>query len=143
MIREEIPIPSDDPYPNNPGESLIHYSRVFGEDSVRPEDFERRFASKGWGGMWRNGVFPFHHFHSNSHEALGCYGGEARIQFGGPSGPVVGLSAGDAVFVPAGVAHCRLSASKGFHVVGAYPAGFSPDICEGNEYPMDELRRRI
>ena len=40
--------------------------------------------------------------------------------------------------IPAGVAHKKLKASGDFRVVGAYPAGQSPDMC----YGRDEERPR-
>ena len=42
------------------------------------------FAANGWGhGQWRNGIFPFVHYHSMIHEALGIARGRARVRFGG------------------------------------------------------------
>ena len=96
-----------------------------------PDWYEERFARNGWTGAWRNGVFDWHHFHTTTHEVLGCYQGNAKVQLGGPDGPVHDLSAGDVVIIPAGCAHKRISASDDFAVVGAYPGGARPDMQDG------------
>lgn len=57
---------------------------------------ERLFAANGWGGSWRNGIFPFHHFHSNAHEALGIVSGVVTARLGGPDGQSLRLTAGRA-----------------------------------------------
>lgn len=95
------------------------------------EDFEALFRSNGWSNAWRDGVFDCHHYHATSHEVLGCYAGEAVVRFGGPGGSDVTVTAGDVVIIPAGVAHCRQSASADFAVVGAYPGGAEPDMKRG------------
>jgi uncharacterized protein YjlB len=59
--------------------------------------------------------------------------GEARLQFGGGQGLIATVSAGDAVVIPAGVAHQNLGSSSEFTVVGAYPEGQSYDMCYGEE----------
>ena len=33
--------------------------------------------------MWRNGIYPFPHYHSQIHEVLGIARGRARVRFGG------------------------------------------------------------
>jgi len=95
--------------------------------------YEDRFAANAWGHSWRNGVYRYHHYHSVAHEVLGVYGGEAKVQFGGPNGPVHSVSRGDIVVIPAGVSHKLISSADGFAVVGAYPAGQSPDMQLGRE----------
>ena len=35
-----------------------------------PSAIEERFAKNNWTGSWRAGVFPFHHYHSTTHEVL-------------------------------------------------------------------------
>jgi uncharacterized protein YjlB len=92
---------------------------------------ETLFARHAWPPAWRYTVYDFHHYHSTAHEALGCFQGAARIQFGGPTGPVLDFKAGDAIWIPAGVAHCRLDSRGGFTVVGAYPVGTGPDMNYG------------
>ncbi|EKM0667212.1 cupin domain-containing protein [Cronobacter turicensis] len=89
--------------------------------------FEQRFAQHQWPARWRYPVFTYTHFHTNTHEVLGIYAGEAQIQLGGEAGPVVTLRAGDAVLIPAGVGHKQIDASADFMAAGAYPEGLSPD----------------
>lgn len=97
-----------------------------------PAATERLFAANGWSNAWRNGIFDYHHFHSTAHEVLGVAAGEARVAFGGPSGRELALRAGDAVVIPAGVAHRNLGASADLLVVGAYPGGADYDILRGD-----------
>lgn len=123
-------VDDDGRFPNNGERPVLVYH---GAVDVRPESIESLFASNGWTGSWRNGVFPYHHYHSNTHEVLGCYRGSAQIQLGGDTGDVYELAAGDVVVIPAGVAHKRLSQSPDFHVVGAYPEGRSPDMNYGRD----------
>lgn len=73
---------------------------------------------------------------------LGCFAGEATVQFGGEDGPQISISAGDAVLIPAGVGHKRLNSTPDFGVVGAYPAGSQHDLCTGEGDP-DILIRNI
>ena len=85
--------------------------------------FETLFRSHNWGRGWRNSIFPFHHYHSNTHEALGIATGRVTLRLGGEGGATVEAMAGDAVLIPAGVGHKRLSSADGLVVVGAYPPG--------------------
>ena len=118
--------------PNNPRLPLLHYRAA----TELPEDdpaalFETLFEHNQWVGSWRNGIFGFHHFHSTAHEALGIYSGTATVQLGGDSGVTVAIAPGDVVVIPAGVGHKQLESSRDLGVVGAYPAGQSPDLCRG------------
>ena len=71
---------------------------------------------------------------STAHEVLGIAKGRAEVRFGGPDGATVAMKAGDAVLIPAGVGHKRLSASDDLLVIGAYPAGQRADLMrEGAE----------
>jgi uncharacterized protein YjlB len=70
--------------PNNPQLPVV--LRLGVQDIVSdPDACERLFARNGWVGSWRDGVFPFHHFHSNAHEVLGLVQGEVTIMLGGPA----------------------------------------------------------
>ena len=115
--------------PNNASLPLIVYHGALGTDDAEPEQrIEALFAANGWSGAWVNGIYPFHHYHATTHEVLGLARGSAQVQFGGPSGPVLEVAAGDAVLIPAGVGHCRLSPAAGLSVVGAYPGGADWDL---------------
>ena len=97
-----------------------------------PAGIERVFSANGWSNGWRDGVFPFHHFHTNAHEVLGIAAGTARVWFGGPKGVEMEVHAGDVVVIPAGVAHRRDAASDDLLVVGAYPGGAEYDTCRAD-----------
>ena len=85
------------------------------------EGAEHRFARHGWPPAWRNGIYPWLHWHSRAHEALWVVRGRVSVQLGGDDGPVVALDAGDAVVLPAGTGHRNLGAAPDLLVVGAYP----------------------
>jgi uncharacterized protein YjlB len=122
-------LPDDGTYPNNARLPLVVYQQALAEPD--PAAIETALRQNGWGGSWRNGVYSFHHYHSTAHEVLVCYSGSARVQLGGEQGIVAEISPGDIVVIPAGVAHKNLGSSFDFHVVGAYPAGQSPDMNYG------------
>ena len=88
-------------------------------------EIEQKFSSNGWDPAWRYSMFPFSHYHSNTHEALAIFAGQALLQFGGDDEVFVQeqVEAGDVILVPAGVAHKQVKASGGFTMVGAYPKG--------------------
>lgn len=104
------------------------------------DGFEQLFARHGWGGSWRDGIYDFDHYHSNAHEALGIAAGQCTLQLGGATGESVSLVAGDALVLPAGTGHRRITASDDLLVVGAYPPGQERyDICRDRS-PEAELR---
>lgn len=109
--------------PNHPRWPVLLYRGVWKAGPNLGDVIENVFREHGWSGCWRAGVFDFHHFHSNAHEALGVAGGEAEILLGGPDGETVRARAGDLIVLPAGTGHKKISASPEFLVVGAYPSG--------------------
>lgn len=119
----------DGTVPNNPSLPLVVYRGALPASGDRAAACERMFDENGWPGAWRNGIHPYHHYHSTAHEVLGIASGSARVRLGGDSGKTVELHAGDVVVIPAGVAHKRESASADLLVIGSYPKGQHPDIC--------------
>ena len=61
--------------------ALLVYRQALPAD---PAAMETRFAAHDWSGGWRNGIYPFHHFHSTAHEVLEIAHGSAEVMFGGP-----------------------------------------------------------
>ena len=124
----------DGNYPNNGRFPVIIYES--GDlDLAEAKDFEEVFHRNNWKNSWRNGIFDEHHYHSNTHEVLGIYRGEANIRFGGPSGETVLLKHGQVVIIPAGVSHKNLGSTPDVSCVGAYPGGSDWDMnfCEPEE----------
>lgn len=70
-------------------------------------------------------------YHSTAHEVLVVLSGSVEVQLGGPTGVTTRLNSGDAVIIPAGVAHKNLHASADFEVLGAYPDGQKWDLQYG------------
>jgi uncharacterized protein YjlB len=135
--------PDDGVFPNSRLPAIVYSAALATLPERDPASaFEALFDRNGWGGSsWRNGLFQAHHYHSTAHEVLGVYTGRVRIHLGGPRGLVISLGAGDVVVIPAGVAHMNAGASADFRVVGAYPAGTSPDLNFGKrgERPQTDV----
>jgi len=130
---------ADGEVPNNPRLPLVVYRGAFRLDpGVDPASiFEAAFAANGWGSSWRNGIYPFRHFHTRTHEVLGIARGTARVEFGGAAGEQLDLDPGDVAILPAGTAHKRLAQSADLLVVGAYPEASGIDQKRAGEIDIE------
>jgi len=121
--------------PNNPDLPFVVYRGAINlAGTADPEIVvERTFAAAGWGEMWRNGIYPYTHYHSMIHEVMGIARGRAKVRFGGKKGEVVDLMPGDVAVLPAGTGHQGLWASPDLLVIGAYPKVGRYDLCRGSK----------
>ena len=114
----------DGTIPNNPSLGAVFYPGAFKDN---PEEIEKTFNNNNWTNSWTGDVFDYHHYHSNTHEALGVRSGSATLQLGGEQGEMIEIKTGDIAVLPAGTGHKKLSGSSDFQIVGAYPGGVSPN----------------
>lgn len=128
--------------PNNPALPVVFLPGAVPEN-LSGREVQEIVRGNGWGGAWLYGVFPYHHYHSNAHEALICVGGEAELQLGGEGGERVTVRHGDALVLPAGTGHKCLTSTSDFLVCGCYPPGQeSPDLKREDD-PRDGVEARI
>lgn len=139
MDVEAIELKDDGRVPNNPDLALIHYRGALAPE-MGTADVIRLFGDNRWRGAWVNGIFPYHHYHSRSHEVLANVGAAVTVQFGGDKGPVVLFEAGDVVVIPAGGGHCRVSEGGDLVIVGAYPEGQEDWDLSWADNPADYAR---
>lgn len=143
MQSEKIFFEDDGSIPNN-ALPLLLYRNAFDErGSEGAKWLEDHFAENNWTNSWRNGVFSYHHYHSNTHEVLGVYSGGAKLHLGGEQGEKMDIKAGDIIVIPAGVGHKNLGSSSDFGVVGAYPNGSSYDLKKGKKSEHTEAKKNI
>ncbi len=136
----------DGSVPNNPALPMLLYRAAVDIAAARdPESaIEQLFMANGWGhGMWRNGILPYPHYHTMTHEVLGIARGTARVRFGGTQGEEIEVKAGDVAVLPAGTGHQRLSDGDGLRVIGGYPAEGRYDFCRGGQGEYDQALRNI
>jgi uncharacterized protein YjlB len=132
MKQPDTAIFKDDGAIPNSRYSLLLYRGVIKLGTTDPaSQIEDHLAANNWTNSWRNGIYPFHHYHSTSHEVLGIYRGSATVRLGGEQGDDFVVQAGDVIVIPAGVGHKNLGASADFEVVGAYPDGRQWDLLTG------------
>jgi uncharacterized protein YjlB len=124
----------DGAVPNNPALPALVYKAAL-DPATRDlaSALEKHFAGNGWGrDQWRDGIYPFVHYHAMIHEALGIARGRARVQLGGHNGETLEFAAGDIAVLPAGTGHQRLIGSEDFLVIGAYPPEGTYNLCRGD-----------
>src|ERR687889_361513 len=92
-VREYL-FEDDGSIPNNLTLPLLVYSQALDSSEQDSSRCKELLAENGWGGAWMDGVFSYHHYHSNAHEVLCVVGGSASITFGGPEGEAVEVEAG-------------------------------------------------
>ena len=125
---------SDKIWPNNKLLPVLVYKCVFEFDNNDcAGEIEKHFKENNWSNSWKDGVFQYHHYHSNTHEVLGISKGSIMLNLGGDDGDIITLSKGDVIVIPAGVAHKNVGSSDDFECVGAYPKGQQYDINKGDE----------
>ncbi|HEX2151108.1 MAG TPA: cupin domain-containing protein [Stellaceae bacterium] len=134
---------ADDGTVPNSALPLVVYRGALPDTGDRAAFCEEMFARNFWPDSWRNGIYPYHHYHSTAHEVLGIARGNARVRLGGESGRSVELREGDVVVIPAGVAHKREAASGDLLVIGSYPRGQSPDMCKAEPDRHDRAAASI
>ncbi|MFO8070047.1 MAG: cupin domain-containing protein [Alkalibacterium sp.] len=137
-------IAENPPFPNHPL-PVLYYPHALDdvlERSDPAESVKTFFSDNGYSNGWVNGIYAYHHFHSNTHEVLGCIAGRGTVQLGGPDKDEYPLSKGDVVLLPAGVAHKLTSSTDDFKVVGAYPNGMEPDMQYGEAPDYDKVQKR-
>lgn len=121
MVTETYQRGPEGRLPNSRFPLLIHRNAVpgGGQDAVR-----QRFIEHGWLNIWfYPGIYEYSHFHSTTHECLGCASGWMDIVIFGKEGEKVRLSAGDILVMPAGVSHEMVGHSDDVMMVGGYPDG--------------------
>lgn len=125
----------DGSIPNNPRLPFLTYGKAIDlAGTPDPEAaIEKMFAKNGWGDTWRNGIYPYVHYHSMIHEALAVARGRAKVRFGGAQGRDMDLLSGAVVVLPAGTGHQCLWASPELVVVGAYPRTGRYNLCRGSK----------
>ena len=120
-------------FPNNELPVLIYKKtlRLPLQKNKAADIIQHLLLHNGWSNSWRNGIYDFHHYHSNTHECIVIAMGSAIIILGGPGGKKIKLAQGDVLILPAGVGHKCVSYTKNFFCVGAYPQGKDYDINTG------------
>jgi uncharacterized protein YjlB len=132
MLCQAIKLNDDGVIPNNATLPLLIYFEALNLPARgAAAHLEELVESHRWGGSWRDGIYPYHHYHSTAHEVLLVYRGSATVQLGGDTGTTTTLKAGDVLIIPAGVGHKNLEHTDDFAVVGAYPEGQRWDMCYG------------
>lgn len=119
---------------------LVYFSQCMPDDA---SEIRQTLNSNNWGGIWVNGIYDYHHYHSTAHEFIGVLQGSATLQLGGENGATVDVKKGDVIIIPAGVGHRLVQADAKFKVIAAYPDGQKWDLRKGDPDDRPEVLENI
>jgi len=126
-------ISSNDLFPNNSRYPLLIYRQTFTFRNEPAQDIQQFLHQNGWINSWVDGIYDYHHYHSNTHETLVIIQGNCQLQAGGEKGRIYYVSQGDVIIIPAGVSHKNMDSSYDFKCIGAYPVQIDYDMNYGKE----------
>lgn len=78
---------ADKLFPNNNDLPVLVYKQVFSlPDTNNASIIEEVFNNNNWRNSWNNGIYTYHHYHSNTHEVIGISNGMCMLMLGGDDG---------------------------------------------------------
>ena len=120
-------------YPNNDNYPLIIYKQAIDIHNISYKAIQALLTKNNWINSWVDGIYDYHHYHSNTHETLVIVSGECKVLIGGEAGEEFLLAAGDVIILPAGVSHKKIKSSEDFKCIGSYPFDIKYDMKYGKE----------
>jgi uncharacterized protein YjlB len=118
---EQYFVKDDGIFPNN-RLPILYYPKVLKLPNLFPSHaIKKLFQKNNWKKNWAQGIYTYHHYHSTTHEVLGVCKGETLLLLGGENGITIFIEEGDALVIPAGVAHMNLGKENDVTCVGGYP----------------------
>ena len=141
MVTESYMSKPSGRIPNSRFPLLVHRGAIpgGGADAVK-----ERFRSNGWSNNWDYpGIYEYAHFHSTTHECLGCAKGwmEFSLSVGEGGWTKVRIEAGDVIVMPAGVSHEMTSMAEDIHMCGGYPDGRDWDDIQEEFLSEEDYKR--
>ncbi|WP_445736959.1 hypothetical protein [Mariniflexile sp.] len=82
-VPELLYFKDDGEIPNSKFPLLLYRNAIPSSMSNPSSWLTNKFATNNWTNPWRNGIYPFHHYHSTAHEVLGIHSGSVIVHLGG------------------------------------------------------------
>jgi uncharacterized protein YjlB len=143
MKLEQYILKDDGQFPNSELPVLVYKAAIRLPFFLKAAFVRNIFKRHHWTNNWKDGVYTFHHYHSNTHEVMAVIKGSSIIQLGGEKGIHVKVEKGDVLLIPAGVAHCNLGKKKDLICVGGYPGGVDYDMNYGKKAERPAADKKI
>lgn len=128
-------------FPNNNSLPVLLYRQAL--TATAPEEIEQLLIRNSWHNPWRDSIYPYHHYHSNTHEVLAIYSGRCDVQLGGDTDHIITVEEGDVLIIPAGVSHKNIQATSDFKCIGAYPENIAYDMFYGDSNGLIVTEQKI
>jgi len=133
----------DERFPNNNLPVLLYKKAIHLPLLFKGRFAKMLFTKHHWTNNWRNGIYTFDHYHSNTHEVMAVIKGATTLLLGGENGIHLKIEKGDVIIIPAGVAHCNLEKEKDVICIGGYPGGKDFDMNYGKPGERPAADERI